>query len=470
MSKKPLIWVLLFVFAAVIPSYSIDLKETQNQLAGIAREVIPAIVNISTVKTVKQRQSYSSDPFFDETMRDFFGEDFFQYMYPRRPRGNLKQHSLGSGVIVSPEGYILTNHHVVANADEIKVILNDKREFKGEIIGTDPKTDVAVIKIDTDELPVVRLGDSDKIEVGHWAIAIGNPFGLSRTTTLGIISAKGRANIGIVDYENFIQTDAAINPGNSGGALVNIDGEVIGINTAIFSKSGGYQGVGFAIPINMAKQVMDALLGNGKVTRGWLGVIIQPITEDLRKQFNLPSKQGVLIGDVAPKGPADKAGIRRGDIIIKFDGKDISDVFQLRNTVASTEVGKVIKVHVKRKRKSRVFKVKIGELPEKTVAEAKTENDISGRLGMSVQEMTAELARKFGYQGDRGVIVREVKPDSPAHEAGINRGDLIKEIDRKTIRNISDYSNALTGLKEGANVLFLVRRGQYTQYVVVRVE
>ncbi|MFH1429528.1 MAG: DegQ family serine endoprotease [Candidatus Margulisiibacteriota bacterium] len=469
MLRKTLIWILLFIFAAVIPSYCIDLKETQNQLAGIAKEVIPAVVNISTIKTIQKKQYYYNDPFSDETLRDYFGEEFFQYHYPQ-PQGNVKQHSLGSGVIVSPEGYILTNHHVVAGADEITVILNDQREFKGKIIGTDSKTDIAVIKIGTDNLPVIRIGDSDKIEVGHWAIAVGNPFGLSRTITLGIISAKGRANIGIVDYENFIQTDAAINPGNSGGALVNIEGELIGINTAIFSKNGGYQGVGFAIPINMAKQVMDALLGNGKVTRGWLGVIIQPITEDLRKQFNLENKQGVLIGDVSANGPADKAGVRRGDIVVMYDGKAISDVFQLRNAVASTPVGKVVKINVQRKRKSRIFKIKIGELPEKAVAQTKTQKDISQQLGMSVQEMNADLAHKFGYLGDSGVIVGEVQPDRPAQTAGINRGDLIKEVDRKTIRNMTDYENAMKDLKSGDNVLFLVRRGQYTQYVVLRVE
>jgi len=472
MFVKKIMMILVSMGLAFQVTGAIDLHQTQDQLAKIAKDVIPAVVNISTVKVVKQKQAYPyTDPFFDDVFRDFFGDEFFRHFSPRNPQGrDFKQRSLGSGVIVSKKGYILTNHHVVDGADEIKVILSDKREFTGKIIGTDSKTDVAVIKIKANGLPVAILGDSDQLEVGHWAMAVGNPFGLSRTITLGIISAKGRANIGIVDYENFIQTDAAINPGNSGGALVNINGEVIGINTAIFSRSGGYQGIGFAIPINLAKQVMAALIGGGKVTRGWLGVVIQPITEDLRKQFRLDSKSGVLIGDVAPDSPAAKAGIRRGDVIVKFADKDIEDVFQLRNTVASTPIGKVVKIHVKRRGKSRVFKVKIGELPESSATSEKTRKDITGKVGMSVQELTPDLAQRFGYRGDKGVVVMNVELGAPAQGAGIRSGDLIKEINRKPIRNLNDYTRVVSSLKAKSDILFLIRRGQYTQYVVVRVE
>ena len=462
---------LIITLLSVTNVYTIDLLEAQSQLAKIAEDVTPTIVNISTIKFIKQRQSgYTHDPLFNNAMREFFGDDFFHYFSPQTPHNNQKQQSLGSGVIVSKQGHILTNHHVIDGADEIKVTLSDEREFDARVIGTDPKTDVGVIKIEGVNLPFAKLGDSSALKVGYWAIAIGSPFGLNRSITFGIISATGRSNIGIVDYENFIQTDAAINPGNSGGALVNMLGEVVGINTAIFSRSGGYQGIGFAIPISMAKNVMNALIAEGKVSRGWLGVIIQPITSDLQKQFNLKTKSGVLIGDVAPDGPADKAGIRRGDVIVQFDDNPVADVFTLRNRVAATALGKTVRVHVERKGRSRVFKVKITASPDNEDGLSKSRKDITNKVGMTVEELEQTLARRFGYAGDRGVVVTDIFPGGPANASGLVVGDLIKEANRKEIRTLSDYTSAISRAKSDSNILFLVRRGQYTQYVVVSVE
>ena len=316
-----------------VPGSSAEfLDKLGTALSEISEAVKPAIVNISTEKTVKMRNApfdhFFDDPFF----RRFFGDRGGPFGGPQE----YKSKSLGSGVFVSKDGYILTNNHVVKDADEIKVLLYDKRELKGKIIGSDPKTDLAIIKIDSNHLPVLKLGDSDNLKVGSLVIAVGNPYGLSHTVTMGIVSAVGRANVGIADYEDFIQTDAAINPGNSGGALVNTRGELVGINTAIFSTSGGYQGIGFAIPSNMAKNVMNSLIKHGKVVRGWLGVTIQDLTPELSKHFDIKAEKGVLISDVVEDSPAEKAGLKRGDLIIKYDEREVKDTNNLRNMAAST--------------------------------------------------------------------------------------------------------------------------------------
>src|SRR4030065_2270851 len=325
-----------------IPKEAVDiLSKTNNAMVEVVAAVKPSVVNISSTKTIKQqgmRSPFSKDPF----LKRFFNDEFKFFETPRE----YKQSGLGSGVIVDKDGYILTNNHVVKDADEIKVKLSDEREFNGKVIGVDPKTDLAVIKIDSNHLPVIKVGDSDKLHVGETIIAIGNPFGLSHTVTSGIVSATGRANVGIADYEDFIQTDAAINPGNSGGALVNIRGELVGINTAIFSTTGGYQGIGFAIPSSMAKVVMESLIKKGKVIRGWLGVTIQPLNPDLVKQFNLGDKKGALIGDVVEDSPAEKAGIERGDVIVEFDGKKVDDATNLRNMVANTLPNKEVMITI----------------------------------------------------------------------------------------------------------------------------
>src|SRR4030043_1741380 len=327
---------------------SIDiLSKTGQAIAEIVDEVKPAIVNISSSKTIKTQTR--SDPFFDDPFfRRFFGDES-----PFRAPKERKAFSLGSGVIVDAKGYILTSNHVIQGADEIKVTLLDKRELKGEVIGTDPLTDVAVIKINAERLSTIKWGDSDKLRVGETVLAIGSPYGLTGTVTMGIVSAVGRANVGIANYEDFIQTDAAINPGNSGGALVNVRGELIGINTAIFSTSGGYQGIGFAIPTNMAKTVMDSLITKGKVIRGWLGVTIQSLTPELARQFNLKDEKGVLVGDVVEGSPAEKACLQRGDVILEYAGKAINEPYQLKNMVANTPPGQEVEMIIIRENKKK---------------------------------------------------------------------------------------------------------------------
>jgi len=436
------------------------LSKSNRAITEVVASVKPAVVNISSVKTLKMVEGpnpFFQDPFF----RRFFGDEFRNFEKPK----DQKRSGLGSGVIVDKNGYILTNNHVIKGADEIKVTLSDKREFKGKVIGTDQKTDLAVIKIDAGNLPVVRLGDSDSLKSGETVFAIGNPFGLTQTVTAGIVSATGRANVGIADYEDFIQTDAAINPGNSGGALVNVKGELIGINTAIFSTTGGYQGIGFAIPSNMAKNVMDSLIKQGKVVRGWLGVSIQPLTDDLMKQFNLRDTNGVLVGDVVDDSPAEKGGIKRGDVIIEYNGKPVTDVRQLRNMVADSVPGRSVKVHLIRDGKKQVVEVKISEMPSESAAQIRSvDNQFKG---ISVQNLTPQLRESLDIpKRIDGVVVTDVDDDSPA--AGtLFRNDVIMEINRKKIGSIKEYEEAASGTEKDENILLLIFRKGATLYVTI---
>jgi len=433
-----------------------------NGFPNVARVTMPAVVNISTSRTIKnaggQMSPFMNDPFF----KHFFGEEYSKrFQIPRERR----EASLGSGVIVNSDGYIVTNAHVVEKADEIKVHLSDKREFKGKVVGSDSKTDIAVIKISGKDLPVINWGDSDQIEVGEYVLAIGNPFGLNSTVTLGIVSAVGRSNMGIEQYENFIQTDAAINPGNSGGALVNTRGELIGINTAIFSRTGGYMGIGFAIPSNMAKGVMDSLIKTGKVVRGYLGVSIQDVNSDMAKQLGLKKAEGALVSDVVGGAPADKAGIQPGDVITQFDGKQIDNTAKLRNRVADTPVGKSAEVTVIRDKKPVELKVKIAEQPrEMGMAgnDSVSSDESSGALaGLSVQNLNREIAQELNIKsGTQGVVVSEVESGSPAEKAGMQRGDVILEINRKPVRNTADYQRVAGHLgKDKTALLRIIRNG-----------
>jgi len=438
-----------------ISKESIDVLSKMNQaMSEVAAAVKPAVVNISMSQTVHMRNMpFLDDPFF----RQFFGD--------RGAPRDYKQRGLGSGVIVAKDGYIVTNYHVVRDADEIKVRLSDKREFKGKVVGADAKTDLAVVKIDAGNLPVLPLGDSDKIKVGDTVIAVGNPFGLSQTVTSGIVSAKGRADVGLADYEDFIQTDAAINPGNSGGALVNIMGELIGINTAIVSSTGGNQGVGFAIPSNMVRTVMDSLIKKGKVVRGWLGVSIQPLTPDLAKELGVKSEKGVLIADVVEDGPAAKAGLQRGDIVTKIDGKDVADVSALKNIVASIPPGREVKVEYLRGSEAKTAAVTIAEMSgqqQKMLGQA--ENQFKG---FSVRDLTPDIRRQLGLSGRiRGVVVTDVAQDSPA--AGVlAQGDVIMEINRKKIASVSDFTSAANAVKSGQRALVLVYRNGSTLYITM---
>jgi serine protease Do len=397
-----------------------------------------------------------NDPF-----RDFF-ERFFRDQIPK----DFRQQSLGTGVIIDKEGFILTNNHVVEMADEIKVKLADEREYLAKIIGRDQKTDLALIKIDSDKpLSPLPLGDSDKLEVGEWVVAIGNPFGLGNTVTAGIVSAKYR-QIGQSSYDNYIQTDASINPGNSGGPLLNTAGEVVAINTAIFSQSGGNIGIGFAVPINMAKDLLPQLK-KGKVVRGWLGVMIQKITPELKQKLDLKDEKGALVADVTPGGPAEKAGIQRGDVIVSFNGKEIKEMNELPYVVASTPVGKSATVEVLRKGQKKSLEIKIAELKDEKEAPVVTE--AKPRLGMTVEDLTPELAKNFGLSEAKGVVVVQVEDGSSAAEAGLRAGDVILEIDQSPVKDVKDFGGKIESYKAGDTVLVLAKRRGATVFLTLKV-
>jgi serine protease Do len=447
----------------------------QPNFVPIVKAVTPAVVNISTTRTVKGPQGggemppFMDDPFF----RQFFGDEFQKrFQVPRDRREN----SLGSGVIVSTDGYIVTNNHVVAKADDIKVLLSDRREFKGKVIGSDPKSDIAVIKIDGTNLPTIPWADSDKLEVGEYVLAIGNPFGLNQTVTMGIVSAVGRANVGITDYEDFIQTDAAINPGNSGGALVNGRGELVGINTAIFSRSGGYMGIGFSVPSKMVNSVMTSLIKTGKVTRGWLGVSIQPVTPELAKQFGNKDVRGALVNEVIPESPAAAAGLQNGDIIVSFDGKPVDGPAALRNIVAATPVGKKVKLEVLRDKRVVPIEFKVAEQPKDMQRAGAPTPDVSGEeakntalAGVEVRNLSPDIARQLGVpSGTAGVVVTDVADTSPAASAGVEDGDVIVEINRKPVRNVNDYRSLTDKLGKNNDALLLVIRRGGRMYIPVK--
>lgn len=434
-----------------------------SQLVKKAR---PSVVYISTVKVMKGMRGFHhpfggpSDP--NDPFREFF-DQFFGGQGPR----NFKQRSLGSGIIINKEGYILTNNHVVEQSDEIIVTLANEKEFSAEIVGRDPKTDLALIRIETDEpLEPLPLGDSDNLDVGDWVVAIGNPFGLGNTVTAGIVSYKSR-NIGAGPYDDFIQTDAAINPGNSGGPLLNTAGEVIGINSAIFSQSGGSVGIGFAIPINMVKDLLPQLR-KGKVVRGWLGVMIQKITPELKETLNLKDDKGALVADVSPDSPAHKAGIKRGDVIVSFDGQKIDEMKDLPYIVGSTPVDKDVTVKVIRKGKKKSFKIKVGELKEEGEPEEAEEQETN--LGMIVEELTPQLARKLGLTETSGLVVAQVQRDSSAAAAGLRPGDLILEVDQVEITDLKEFYRIVRGFEKGDTILFLVRRGNSTLFLTLKVD
>jgi serine protease Do len=483
--KKYFLSLMISLFALSLTLGYVDSKGNVNaatsvgkleqSLMHVSEEVKLSVVSITTVKVFKHPSTgrYHGDKYGPGDRRDRRGspfDDFFDKFLPKAPpKGEYKTQSLGSGVIVRIDdgiGYILTNNHVVADMDELKVKLSDKREFDGEVVGTDEQTDLAVIKIEGKNLKAAKMGDSENLRQGQWAIAIGNPFGLTHTVSVGVVSAIGRSGVGIANYENFIQTDAAINPGNSGGPLVNIDGEIIGINTAIFTRSGGYQGIGFAIPVNMAKAVLRDLIDKGKVTRGWLGVAIQDMDVSLAEQFGVEVTEGVLISDVQDGSPAKEAGFERGDIVIEYGNKKISDVNRLRNIVAQTKVGKKVKVKVLRKEKEKVLTVEIGEQPSDLFASGKP--SVGKNLGLSVQDLTDELARSFGYENESGVVVTAVDPGSPAGETDIKEGDLIKEVNRAKINNINEFGEALKNIDKGKDILLLIRRGMHTRFVIIK--
>ncbi|MDD3618534.1 MAG: DegQ family serine endoprotease [Desulfobulbaceae bacterium] len=444
------------------------LDRSAKAFASVVKQAGPAVVHVRVEKSVTR--GFQQSPF------DFFNDPFFERFFgpqfrhpPQEPR-EFKQRGAGSGFIISPDGYILTNNHVIGEADTITVRLADEREFSGEVVGTDPQSDVALIKIAAKNLPFLPLGDSDNLEVGEWVIAIGSPFELNQTVTVGVVSAKGRNRIGISDYENFIQTDAAINPGNSGGPLLNIHGEAIGMNTAIFSRSGGYMGIGFAIPINMAKVIEQQLRAHGKVVRGWLGVVIQDINEDLAKSFGLEHSRGALVSETAEKSPAAEAGLQQGDVIIAVNGTEVTNVSDLRNRIALIPPGTKVDLQVIRDAKKQKFTVTIAEQPA-DLGQAGISGDGSlNRMGLTLQDLTEELAAQFGYSRDQGVLIAGVEPGSPAELAGLQAGQLIEEVNKQRVRSLDELRTALERSQAGDKVLLRIRAGEYSRYVVLQVD
>lgn len=436
-------------------------KYAPPDFVELAKELKPTVVNISTTRVVKQQlRRPQGSPFGTDPFDDFF-EKFFQDT-PQRP---FKQRGQGSGFSIG-DGYIFTNNHVVAGADEITVKLSDGREFKGQVKGTDEKLDLALVKIETKEsLPVAPLGDSDALEVGEWVMAIGNPFGLAQTVTAGIISAKGRW-IGSGPYDDFLQTDASINPGNSGGPLFNAKGEVVGINTAIVA---GGQGIGFAIPINMAKAVLSQLKETGKVTRGWLGVSVQPVTAELAKSFGMKNEQGALVSEVIKDSPAEKAGLKVGDVILEFDGTVIKDMHELPRLAAVMPVGQKAVVKVLRNGKTIAKTVTIAKMQDET-ATPEQAAEVQQKLGVVVTDLTKELAAQLRTSETEGVVVTKVQPGTAAESAGISRGDIIKQVNGTAVANSAEYAKAITSLKKGDFVRFLLRRGDSSLFAAFKVE
>ena len=424
---------------------------------SLAKKLKPVVVNISTTQVSEGAQGFGS-PFGEEDFwRRFFGGPI--------PRGPQRQKSLGSGFLIDRDGSILTNNHVVENAEKIVVKLADEREFEAKVVGKDTKTDIAVIKISAKgNFSVPPLGDSDQLEVGEWVMAIGNPFGLDNTITAGIVSAKGR-HIGAGPYDNFIQTDASINPGNSGGPLLNLRGEVVGINTAIFSRTGGNIGIGFAIPINLVKELLPQLKGKGKVTRGYLGVLIQKVTPDIAESLGVEKPRGALVANVSKDGPAERGGVKVGDVIVEFDGKEIKESNDLPIIVARTPVDKKVTLKVLRDKKDLTLTVAVGELKEEEVVASTKEK---GELGLTVQSVTPQIAESLGLDRAEGVVVSGVEPGSPGDQAGLRRGDVILEIDRKPVRSLANYRKAIGETKKGKGILFLVRRGENTLFLALK--
>ena len=428
--------------------------------APILKPALPAVVSITSSRVVTVPQSpFFNNPFFQQ----FFGGQL-------QPPQQQREMGLGSGVIVTPDGYILTNNHVVAKSTDIKVQLPDKRQFPGKVIGTDPQTDIALVKIDATNLPTLTFGDSSKLQVGDYAFAIGNPFGVGETATMGIISATGRNGLSIEDYEDFIQTDAAINPGNSGGALLNALGQLIGINTAILSGgSGGNQGIGFAIPINMAKYVMEQLLKHGKVVRGYIGVGIQEVTPALAKAFNAPAEKGALIGNVEANSPGAKAGLQRGDVITELNGQTVAGPNDLRLKVATMAPGTTVHLKVLRNGEPRDIDVTLGESPSsKNAGNAGNAAQGSAMRGVQVDELTPDIRQQLGLNSSvKGVVVTSVASGSPADEAGLERGDVIEQINRQPVNSVSDYQR-LIGETGKQTVVLLINRGGNTTFLVVQ--
>jgi serine protease Do len=444
---------------------SVEGVRITGSFADLAERLKPTVVNISTTKTVRSggaRSPFGGGSPFD---RYFGGDDFFERFFGDIPRREFKQRSLGSGFIISSDGYIFTNNHVIERADRILVRLSDGREYRAEVIGRDAKTDLALIKIKPENsLPVVEIGDSEKLRVGEWVIAIGNPFGLAQTVTAGIVSAKGRV-IGAGPYDNFIQTDASINPGNSGGPLFNMEGKVIGVNTAIVAQG---QGIGFAIPISMAKSILPDLKSKGKVTRGWMGISVQDVTEDIAKSLKLSQRGGALISEVFKGDPADQAGLRPGDVILEINGTNIKDTHQLLILIASFHVGDKVNVKVSRDGQEKTYQVTVAERKDRPEVAMESSKG-KAPFGMTVQDMTPQVARQLGLPAaTKGVVVTDVEEGSPADEVGIQPRDIIQQVNKVNVASLKDYQREIAKPAAKNSILLLIKRGKTTYYVALR--
>ncbi len=487
--KTKILYILLLCFIT-LPAYSGDdgiesLRNTSKAFASVAKQVSPSVVFIQVESSRAQpaMQQFSTpfgqgQPFNDESLRRFFGDQFKGLpQNPGRQGAQPEQKRMGQGSgfvfkvddgVLSDKTYIMTNNHVVDGADKITVKFKNGKEYTAKVTGTDPKSDVAVLEITTDAAPALTLGNSSKLDVGEWVVAIGNPFGLNYSLTVGVVSAKGRSSIGLNDYENFIQTDAAINPGNSGGPLVNLYGEVIGINTAIFSRSGGSMGIGFAIPVNLAKNIAHQLINTGEVVRGHLGVIIQPLTRELTDSFGLDEEQkGILVAQVSEDSPAQQAGIKQGDVIISYQGKKVDNVGQFRNSVSLTEPGNKEKLAILRDGKRKNLTVKIGR-QDKGLQAANSSVQSANEIGLAVQSITPQLAKQFNVKVDKGVIVTQVKPNSIAANAGIRPGTVILQANRKQIKNVADFKQAIKNSQESKKLVLLIKDNRAQHFIVLQ--
>lgn len=451
------------------------LRQMGKAFAAIAEKASPAVVGIKAEK-VETQLYYNLPNFPDWFFESPFGGDPFERFFGRprsqqRPRQReLRQTAQGSGFIISSDGYILTNNHLVGEAEDVRIQLADDKELKAKVVGTDPDSDVALVKIDQDNLPFLQLGDSDALEVGEWVVAIGNPFGYSHTVTAGIVSAKGRSNIGLATYESFIQTDAAINPGNSGGPLLNLDGKVIGINTAIVTRSGGNVGIGLAIPVNMAKNVYKQLINTGTVVRGFLGIYMEDLSPDLAKAFGVKEgTTGVAVSKVEEDSPAEKAGLKHNDIIVEFDGRAVEKANKLMNYVATLKPGTKVKIVVLRDGERKTLTAELGERPKEEKTASLEESDILDKLGFSVVDMTDQLARRFGHEGLEGVIVARVEPYSVADRQGLEAGALIMEVNREPVRDTKQFNEQINKAAEGGSILLRVKQGRFIHFVALPV-
>jgi serine protease Do len=450
------------------------LAQTAIDFTQVAKKGTPAVVSVK-IKAQAEKND-NSRRFSDDDLNEIFRDDFFKRFFGI-PRNNDQQESTpvigqASGFIVSPNGHILTNSHVVRDAGEITVRLNDGREFAGKLIGQDPNTDIAVLKIDANDLPYLTLGNSDDLQAGQWAIAIGNPLQLQASLTVGVISATGRNNLDLARIEDFIQTDAAINRGNSGGPLMDLDGEVIGMNTAIFTNmaNGGYMGIGFAIPSNLLKHVMNELIANGSITRGFLGVILQPMDANLAKAFNLDKAKGALIAEITEDAPAEKAGLKQGDIVLMYNQQPVSNVAALRNAVALMKPGSTITLTILRDGEMKEIPINIGAFPSgtamnKTVEETAKEN----KYGFTVQALTPEIAQTFGYRNEKGVIISAVKAGSPASWAGLKKGTLIIAVNQKKVSTVAEFDAGLEAIEKNKPLLLLIKQGDAVRFVSLQV-